>query len=609
MFVLSASAVLNQTQQVLFAKKHAFLFAMPDENDKAALFEPLERMRAIVPNVLACMRASLPSNCWQRVFSAYYLPSPLGPIKPGKPKVKLEFKKNLLCIFENAKHADPEKTFNEVAKLLPYAENMHKAGLGIRESWAAASRDFPELLRARDAVNLLLGNKPTTGSVERMLRVVAAQRDAERGHLSRDVLRDIFVVDMLGPQVTEVALQELAGPYRSRISGPHPTGPASTITPKGPYLPKILKAYRVCFVGKNYKQQPKKRRDQGVARSDADVERKRRRAKMPQTEASFMRRREAELKATLELSAEDRGRKRKLSLVGGGEVPADTDKYVSEAITTVREKAAVRETRKAKHKGTPVKKQAAAHKVRWLGESCSEQAACSSQSGLRPGKTAGAAEGGVQILLASNNRHGELLLRRMFDVCTSWIRFAAAALGGGRQSIVVVPELAANGLQENPIVLLSRFCGGYLTTSDWLEQAVRQGKAPKGMSYKGLDLKKEMHIWLSPELKGWNAVFDIIQLVVQAKNSNWHLVETMAVFRGKCNKYLTDHGPRSRPSSLICALTKSETEKKALAKAEEFVGHDNMLQTLDEFLSRHSPAKGEALCPGNWAFSNPARSR
>ena len=46
----------------IFVGKEALLFAMPQE--KAAYFEPLERIRAIVGNVLASMDAALPEQSW-----------------------------------------------------------------------------------------------------------------------------------------------------------------------------------------------------------------------------------------------------------------------------------------------------------------------------------------------------------------------------------------------------------------------------------------------------------------------------------------------------------------------------------------------------------------
>ena len=48
---------------MLFAAKHAVLFAMPDNGDHAALFEPLDRIRAIVGNVIACLKAAFPLKC------------------------------------------------------------------------------------------------------------------------------------------------------------------------------------------------------------------------------------------------------------------------------------------------------------------------------------------------------------------------------------------------------------------------------------------------------------------------------------------------------------------------------------------------------------------
>ena len=68
---------------VLFERTHAVLFVRPDPQDTAAVYEPLERVRAVVGNVLACLHAAVPKTGWHYAFSAFYLPSPLGTSRPG----------------------------------------------------------------------------------------------------------------------------------------------------------------------------------------------------------------------------------------------------------------------------------------------------------------------------------------------------------------------------------------------------------------------------------------------------------------------------------------------------------------------------------------------
>ena len=60
--------------QVIFAAKHAVMFCMPPPEDTVALHEPLERMRAIVGNVMQCLQAALPDSSWQHRFRVWALP-------------------------------------------------------------------------------------------------------------------------------------------------------------------------------------------------------------------------------------------------------------------------------------------------------------------------------------------------------------------------------------------------------------------------------------------------------------------------------------------------------------------------------------------------------
>ena len=59
-------------------QKNAVLFARPAED--AAKFEPLERMRAIIGNVLCCLSAAMPDTAWQVRFSCFFA-QPAGPLE------------------------------------------------------------------------------------------------------------------------------------------------------------------------------------------------------------------------------------------------------------------------------------------------------------------------------------------------------------------------------------------------------------------------------------------------------------------------------------------------------------------------------------------------
>ena len=72
-----------ENPSVLFERQQAVLFVRPDPQDSAAIYEPLERVRAIVGSVMACLHAAVPKTGWHYAFSAFYLPSPLGTNRPG----------------------------------------------------------------------------------------------------------------------------------------------------------------------------------------------------------------------------------------------------------------------------------------------------------------------------------------------------------------------------------------------------------------------------------------------------------------------------------------------------------------------------------------------
>ena len=89
-----------RSPSVILIKKYAVLFARPEASQSDAILEPLERMREICKNVKACLQASMPESSWQVQFSAFWLPSPIGPTQPGRPASQALVRSRFRNIFQ-----------------------------------------------------------------------------------------------------------------------------------------------------------------------------------------------------------------------------------------------------------------------------------------------------------------------------------------------------------------------------------------------------------------------------------------------------------------------------------------------------------------------------
>ena len=54
------------------------MFARPDPADTDAVYEPLERIRSIVGNVIACLEAAVPEDGWHHSFAVFIYQAPWG---------------------------------------------------------------------------------------------------------------------------------------------------------------------------------------------------------------------------------------------------------------------------------------------------------------------------------------------------------------------------------------------------------------------------------------------------------------------------------------------------------------------------------------------------
>ena len=103
----------------LHCGKYTHLFALPAT--QAELFEPLERMRAIVGNLRACAKAAFPSNHFLRTVQCYSLPSKL--VQPGANRDDTPTKKSFRRIFETCGFAAvSQQMLAELTRMAPAAD-------------------------------------------------------------------------------------------------------------------------------------------------------------------------------------------------------------------------------------------------------------------------------------------------------------------------------------------------------------------------------------------------------------------------------------------------------------------------------------------------------
>ena len=133
---------------VIFAKRQAVLFRLP--TNPVEYYAPLERARAVVRTILIAIDAAFPPTCWQRLFSAYHLPNPLG--RSGKtldgkttyqPAQKEIFIRKFMSLFTGVGLRDPRGTVDEMMSIEPAAVVAMEQGFTLRQAWGARECNVP----------------------------------------------------------------------------------------------------------------------------------------------------------------------------------------------------------------------------------------------------------------------------------------------------------------------------------------------------------------------------------------------------------------------------------------------------------------------------------
>jgi hypothetical protein len=487
-------------------------------------------------------------------------------------------KSQLLRLFEGAGYEKDKRKemFDEVVSLLPAAEAGARNGLTCRQAWAKASRDYPERVLGRDAVNLLLGCVHATGETERFLKVLAEQNDGDRGCQGGETLNDILQVCRHSPPVDEISLD---GTDLKKVRA------------RGVYLPRVTKAYKQLFsAGKRLLKARKVRRDKGVKRDEQKLERQRVVRGAPEPEIAFYRKRDRQVEEAVNLPQDERAQKLRRTALGAVPVPADTDLFVTDAIKDARAKAAERERKKTENidqthaVGSTGSAPKAKAKVkpgltgsRWKKELKEEDAHedCTATRDTKKG----------QLVLLENKevKWPNLLSHetgwRVCHTLPGWLKQAfdrSSNLGGRAGHLkrsIVLKDVHAGTVDHNCTALCGRLVGGFLTTEQQVIRSQHSRREPaQGVWYTGVAHGGEVCLWLSPKLrenKALEPALDCLKALCAWEGCSALREESsLAKIQKKYRKHKEEKGARSKPWTNFAALVDDDVEVKERASQE-----------------------------------------
>ena len=618
---------------VIFAKKHAVLFHLP--TNSVEYYAPLERARAVVRTILIAIDAAFPPTCWQRLFSAYHLPNPLG--RSGKtldgkttyqPAQKEIFTRKLMSLFTGAGLQDPRGTIDEMMSIEPAAVVALGQGFTLRQAWGHASAMYPEKKKARKAVELLLVNTPCTGNIERGLKRLAA---IELRKSNSDFCEDTFLCDAHGPK-----RQDVFEEYEVSV-------------PKNKYPATIIRCYRACFGVREWKRAPRRHRDFGTAVPSRG---------RPGSLAGDLRRRAAEVKRLLNATPEARAAAMPRLRRRFGAVPADTHKYDTPALKAHRADILSRGKSKQQRLGgrsaaggaveTPKKKAktpAAVTPPRWIDKPSPavappppkrrrvSSAACSrankqaktghgaggetSAAGMKTSAPHPRPPAGTCFAICFAGKVGEgvedVFVRRGYLVMVTWEAAMTAVLVKKNVKpnnlVVALADLEPTSLHRDPFAVVCRCLGGFLTSTAWLDAGLKEKAPPSGIQFRGLRGGRSaaaLEIAISPKFVLDHPSETAVLIAISKHSPNaLKLVEVRALARA-VGAYVKERGPKSQPSCRFAFLVVDEADRKQISKSVDSAAGGPKLKKVSQdwkaFLDNRCPVVRGAVCPGPWRF-------
>ena len=333
----------------------------------------------------------------------------------------------------------------------------------------------------------------------------------------------------------------------------------------------------------------------------------------------LLRQRESEIR-----SLEDHNKKnppekkRRLAFGGGGDIPEDTGSYVTQEIVKVRKDAKAREEAKtAGPKAGAVgkalkqhdKRKQAIERKRWVGRPGSakdgKQETKHDDGGQTPVLLPAAVAWNNFMWVSPAQGHRDTLMRLGFDLLSSWPRYAKRCLeakSAATHGIVVLDTLHSETLSSDPRALVARIFGGFVTTSAWLSVALKATQIrdtfPQGVQFKGLCFQT-ITVCLSPAVKDKHKeVYEAFRVLAEACGPNFKMEDKVHKVNKAVQSYTARHGIRSRPWLKHVVIASNEADR------QNFIGctEPRVVQTLESFLTTHSPIQREAACPG-WRSS------
>jgi len=569
----------------LLAGNRSYVYALPDPA-APEYFEPLERMRAVLGNVLLCLEAALPPTSWQRSFSAFRLPAPTAPAAREATRGQLR----RIVQQAGASETAAADAVRELDTLLPQAERHNREDhLDVVASWALASRDRPEALLARAVVDKLLGCFHSSSNIERALKVVSRRLEASKGGLQAEGLSDYFMCDMYAPSSGDLG--------------------SAAARPRKSYCASIRQAYTAQFGNPRvYAKQKKPRRDAGTARSTTERDAQ----GLPTTYAQFRRARECGIQKLEATPASELAEKRRR--VG---IPADTGKYVTDVTRELRARAAARGATKAlrfvapdaaaaaavaKAKAKAAPKARPKPKIRKLSHARGGETPPPGETPAPGGETGDK----ICIYLPPRSPHRELLVRRGVRLCnTRWqlVRFVLEAPLHRGRAISVTERLVDQAQARDSTLIFAQVLGTFATTTRWLATAIRQNSAPRGWAYGGIVAKK-VRLGASPLLAARLPEFvDLLRALGDHGGSAVSFVdafeEALVAFTAVCG----EGGLRSKPWMKVCWLCADAAESAAIVAARNLAEpRSRFVLPFADYLRAASPASRGRGCPGQWTF-------
>ena len=166
--------------------------------------------------------------------------------------------------------------------------------------------------------------------------------------------------------------------------------------------------------------------------------------------------------------------------------------------------------------------------------------------------------------------------------------------------------VVAKNLHDVMPRLFVQLIGGFLTTSAWVHKALlKQSIPPEGVFYKGLSRLVHFTFFLSKRLRESSNLKMIVDIstALSSPGTTWKVrfVTKPVKLIDACKTYISEHGPRSRPSTSIAALCLDDEDKRSLQSGVQ-KEYRNLFHSLRDFLDATSHVDRGVACAGRWKF-------